>query len=350
MVGETWVITIVVLSMNRQAGIDFPTSILRLIRLIKMARMARMARLLRMVPELVFLVKSMTVALRTVGVFIMLWLAMIYIYAVLFKQLAEGEVKEEFFPNVPAAMQTLLLRGVLPNHYHLVKTVSDAQWFFWPLILSFIILACVTGMNMLIGMIVQIVVAVAESEKEKMVVGDTAMKLRDAMRRLTGTSPHEPLPLLSKDQFQKLLSTQEMEEILVPLKVDASIIQGAMHFIYEDAYKEGDDGLSFEGLVETVLDARAKNGSTVKDVKQNTRLIKTEMHVTEDTLKEFFSQHFRRLTNHLDKIKDDLTEDREEDDDEIIEEAERSPAKGVEGTASSALRSTAPAGVTWQLS
>merc|ERR1712217_811689 len=84
---------------------------------------------------------------------------------------------------------------------------------------------------------------------------------------------------------------------------------------------DGDEGLSFERLIDTVLDARAKNPSTVKDMKQSTRLIKTEMHVAEDSVKDFIIKNFRMLTSALDKMKDDLTEDREgdadEDDDDV---------------------------------
>merc|ERR1719487_349060 len=105
MIVETWVISIVLLTMksgtqSTAEGVG-NLSILRMARLVKMLRMARMARLLRMVPELVMIVKSIGAAFRSVTFFLLLTLIILYVYAVAFRQMTkEGPLKDTYFKTV----------------------------------------------------------------------------------------------------------------------------------------------------------------------------------------------------------------------------------------------------------
>merc|ERR1719440_643952 len=95
MVGETWILNAVIYfylgDSTSKSGSFNPSdaSILRMLRLAKMIRVSRMVRLLRSVPELLIIIKGIHHASRSVMVFFTLYLIIIYVYAVIFRQLTE---------------------------------------------------------------------------------------------------------------------------------------------------------------------------------------------------------------------------------------------------------------------
>merc|ERR1719359_2636482 len=113
MVMETWILNIVffLLGESGRGGLA-DASILRLVRLLRLTRMARMVRLLRAMPELMILVKGISVATRSVFFTLILLLIFIYIFGIAFTQLAKDTpLEEEYFTSVGVSMSTLLLRG-----------------------------------------------------------------------------------------------------------------------------------------------------------------------------------------------------------------------------------------------
>merc|ERR1719424_1147094 len=145
MVGETWVLVAVMKIMGMQSASDLgPMSILRVARMAKMARMARMVRLVRAFPELIVLIKGIQTAIRSVVVFVLLWIIIIYIYAVIFKQVsANTMVGDIWFHDIPRAMNVLLLRAVFPWFADLLDDLADdpeGPWL-WPILVTFIMLS-----------------------------------------------------------------------------------------------------------------------------------------------------------------------------------------------------------------
>jgi len=99
MVVETWVITIVAEVFGMRDGSFIgDVSILRCVRILRMLRISRVARVVRAIPELVILLKGVFAASRSVSVFFLLWLVLIYIYALILRQIAEQTNTQEAFP------------------------------------------------------------------------------------------------------------------------------------------------------------------------------------------------------------------------------------------------------------
>merc|ERR1719162_2644543 len=97
-----------------------------------MIRITRMARILRSVPELVVLLKGIGAASRSVCVFFLLWLIIIYIFAVVFRQITQGsDLEEAYFSSVPAGMNTLLLEAILPDNAALINMAGANNMLFW---------------------------------------------------------------------------------------------------------------------------------------------------------------------------------------------------------------------------
>merc|ERR1719235_379146 len=168
MIFETWIMP---LAMPAGSGGGMgDASMLRLLRLL---RLTRMARLFRSVPELLTLLKGMAAAMRSVFSTLVLLVLFIYVFGIIFKQQSEGagEELEAMFGSIPEAMWNLLLGGTLLDnitlHLNLLREevpVLAGVFLVWMLLSSFTIL------NMLIGVLCEVVSSVSVAEKEKGVV------------------------------------------------------------------------------------------------------------------------------------------------------------------------------------
>jgi hypothetical protein len=183
MVMETWLLTLVFALMegSRSGGLK-NASILRLARLLRLTRVARMARLFRAMPELMILIRGIMIAGRSVGLTLVLLLMIIYLFAIAFKQLTHGsEVGRTYFPNVPKAMQTLLLKGTLPDQGPWVDAIEQDSLFFGLCALAYVILTCILLMNMLLGILVEVVKCVSVVEKETLLINHVRDRLESVM-------------------------------------------------------------------------------------------------------------------------------------------------------------------------
>jgi len=322
MVIETWVFTLVMMFAEDPDAINSSVgswSILRLVRLVKILRMARVARLLRMIPELVVILRGMNAAFRSVGFFILLTVIILYVFGVGFTQAAKStELGSSVFRSVPSAMNYLLLEGMLPLYSPIVNTCTEVHPAYWPAIMIFILLASVTVMNMLIGVLVEVVRTVAATEKEGMTVAHVTHQLKEVMEAFqTGGTPAPARqskfarsvtrPFMNKSKsreqeaadifagslgrsdFDKFLMQPDVAVIIQDVGVDVMGLIDMADMIYEDKDKEG-KGLSFVDFIDVVLNMRGTNPSTVKDVKQQIRVMKNAMKESSFTLRKHISE------------------------------------------------------------
>lgn len=277
MVFETWLLPILTLLVEDLRtglqGLNLGT--LRLIRMVKILRLSRMAKLLRAFPELKIIVKGIRFAFRSVGVFFLLWMMIIFVTAILMTQLnGSFETTDGFgklFERVDISMETLLLYGVLPNQASLLRTAMDANPVFWLIILFFVMLASVTIMYMLMGVLVEVMSVISASEKEGMTVSYVATQLRDTMGVLN-KNPDEPL---SRTEFEKFLMEPRVARTISGVGVDIGTMLDMMDIIFEDLQKKGISGLPFEKMVDVILHQRGANTATVKDVTELLRVLKS---------------------------------------------------------------------------
>jgi len=328
MMAETWILVGVMTVMGMKSASDLgPVSILRVVRMAKMARMARMVRLVRAFPEIVVLIKGIKAAVRSVMTFFVLWIIMVYIYGVVFKQLtAEHDIGKEYFENIPAAMNTLLLRGILPEFAELMDDVagSDFPWI-WPILLSFILLASLTMMNMLVGVLVEVVYVLSAVEKESMLVSHVAQGLRHAMAHLQKDTSVD----ISHADFRHLLVQPEIASIVQEAGVDVVVLLDQSDIIFESLQQEGGESeMSFEKFIDIVLNMRTTNGATVKDVSQQLRLIsrmvKETSAMSEEHLAKLIGAELLRmraeLNTALEHMQKAVAKDTDEDDDDADED------------------------------
>merc|ERR1712100_345301 len=96
----------------------------------------------------------------------------------------------------------------------------------------------------------------------------------------------------------------EVGMIISEVGVDVVGLIDMADMIYEDKDKEV-LGLSFADFVDVVLNMRGTNPSTVKDVKQQVRIIKNALQDTSDSLR-------RKLSDELDTHHADVMEQLQE--------------------------------------
>jgi len=271
---ETWVIAVIIWA------IDFDTStsalggisVLRLVKLIRLVRMVRMVRLLRATPELMVLIRGAAVAFRSVFFTMCLLILVIYVFSIAFTQLLEGtELGEDYFSSVLNSMGTLLLRGTLPDLADITYRIGDEGRFYAFVFVVFIVLSSVTIMNMLVGVLVEVIGLVSSMEREQMNMEFVKSKLLE-MLTSSGLDNNRDMHI-SKQEFDSLMLNPKAARMVQEVGVD---VVGLVEF--SDYIFEAHDGpLSFVDFMDVVMSLRGSNSATVKDIVDMRQFVVTEM-------------------------------------------------------------------------
>lgn len=290
MILETWIITfyIVVSHNTMQNGVG-GLSMLRVFRLVKLARVSRIARLLRQVPELLILVKGLRAASRSVAVFFVMWISMIYIYALFLRMLDSFAGKPSaIFTTIPVTMNMLLLKGILPLHADFILDAALDFWMCWPVLFTFVVMAFLMLMNMLVGVSVEVIASVAASEREGITVLRLASSLREQLIRIHFDSEAS----FSLPEMESWLDDPIMHDIVERVGTDwVSILE-----LSSQVFEERDtQSLRFEELVEMIMSLRGQNTAKVKDVKALWRSMQASIQKNEDTLRSFVAEECNDL-------------------------------------------------------
>jgi hypothetical protein len=136
----------------------------------------------------------------------------------------------------------------------------------------FVLLSALTVLNMLIGVLCEVVAAVASTEKESLTVAFVHEKLQHVMKNcgLDEDGDGE----ISKEEFCKILENRDACMTLQEVGVDVCGLVDVVDFIFAEREQDedNDDGdgepqqLSFGDFMEIVLQLRGSNNATVKDV------------------------------------------------------------------------------------
>jgi len=297
MVMETWLMTGLVLMMGGGSGSALGNaSILRLFRLLRLSRMARMARLLRAMPELMVLIKGMVVAMRSVFFTLCLLAGILYVFGIAFVQLMrDTNTGDTVFESVPAAMNSLLLRGILPDEMDLIETIGGENhgqfpgWVYKVLILGYIILAGLCIMNMLVGVLCEVVSVVSSVEKESLLVNYVKGTLQHML--MTSGIDANGDHLISRHEFEELLEHPGAAKAIQEVGVD---VVGLMDFS-EWIFKDGKE-LSFPDFMDMVLQLRGSNVATVKDVVDLRKMVQAELEKLAPKFSEVISEAVNDFT------------------------------------------------------
>lgn len=282
------------------------SSILRLIRLARLVRLTRLTRLLRSFPELMIIVKGLAFAARSVCVFSLLWAIITYAFAILFKQLTEGSsVGATLFQSVPESLNTLLLPAVFGANANIINQITNGNPGLWPIIVFFMALVSVTIMYMLLGVLVDVIGAVAATEKQKIEISYIVGQLREELEKMS-IVPEDMA--LNQQDFQNLVMEPAVVRVMQDAGVNVDVFADMLDLVWEDSSKQSGN-ITFTDLVNMVLNMRGSNPATVKDCKEQIRVTNSLMRrcfvELSDELDERFSQVRTEIQNSMDEYPDD---------------------------------------------
>lgn len=256
--------------------------------------MARMVRLLRSMPELMILVKGISVAARSVFFTLVLLIVILYVFAIAFRQLtADNDLEDSHFRSVPEAMNTLLLQGVIPDQGALVSDVGDVSFWYGFFVIVFILLSSLTVMNMLVGVLCEVISVVSAVEKEQMTLTFVKTKIKSLMQE-SGIDKDGSCSV-SRDEFEALLLLPEGARVIQEVGVDVVVLIDLIDHIFNDDVKE----LTFPDLMELVLQLRGTNTATVRDVVDLRKFLTQMNEKTNDYLIDCISQ---LVNEHMDVV------------------------------------------------
>mmetsp|Transcript_26787 Transcript_26787/g.48647 ORF Transcript_26787/g.48647 Transcript_26787/m.48647 type:complete len:214 (-) Transcript_26787:260-901(-) len=157
-------------------------------------------------------------------------------------------------------MNTLLLKGVLPDQGALVTELGDVSYAYGFCVILFILLSSLTVMNMLVGVLCEVVSVVSSVEKEQMALNFVKNKVLSLVHE-SGLGKDESVRI-SRDEFQQLLLLPEGARVIQEVGVDVVVLVDLIDHIFTDENSE----LTFADLMELVLQLRGTNTATVRDV------------------------------------------------------------------------------------
>eukprot|EP00927_Polykrikos_kofoidii_P073257 TRINITY_DN6930_c0_g1_i5.p1 TRINITY_DN6930_c0_g1~~TRINITY_DN6930_c0_g1_i5.p1 ORF type:complete len:902 (+),score=185.91 TRINITY_DN6930_c0_g1_i5:73-2778(+) len=311
MIFETWAFTLVVIN-TQQDGAVPGTQIVRFARIMRLSRMCRMARLLRAMPELFVMIKGLFAAARSVFFTLVLLAVLLLIFAIAFKQLTfNTKLGDDLFPNIGQGMYVLLVHGtlLLSADVKAKQIVTEGGPLLEAFFFLFILFAAILLMNMLIGVLCEVVSYVAGHEKEAMLIALVQEKMTEVMVLID----EDGGGTISRDEFMQILDQSEAVECLQEVGVDVVGLVDCCDFIFgdegESAKEAGEEAeeveLTLPEFMEVVLSLRGTNNATVKDMVDFRKLIRTAQvasHKRLDCLELKWDTHFSTMRENMDLL------------------------------------------------
>jgi len=271
------------------SGGSSPLGNASVLRLFRLARLARMARMLRSMPELLILIKGMASAMRSVGFVLLLLLIMMYVFSIAFVLLLKGQpVGASHFPGIPTAMYTLLVSGTFMDNITVVANeIGRDSMICAGLFFFFVGLSALTVMNMLIGVLCEVVSSVAECEKEGMLVAYVTEKFKE----IWASMDEDGTGQLSKKEFMTIMSNKEAWLALEEVDVDPMALVNLADQIFEPDIDTGEEpNLTLDEFMDVILAFRGKNTATVKDMNDLRKWMSGQLHKQAADMARFIEQ------------------------------------------------------------
>jgi len=286
---ETWVFPVIFSIIG--GSLTLPTAPLRLLRLM---RLSRLVRLIKNLPELLTMFKGMFVASRAVGASMLMVLLLLYVFGIIIHMgLSSEEGLEDLFGSLPRCMWTLLIQGTFMDDVGAtltdlldrgkLNTVLSTCVF-----LLFILLSATTVMNMLIGVLCEVVSKVAQSEQDEAAI--TAMK--ETILVELKTFDDDGNCMISKAELEQVMSSPRAISVLRSIEVDTDCLETLKQMLFWNR-PDGAE-VHIERIMELLLNYRGNLHTTVKhlvDAQAFTRAylghqIKTQSEQLEGCLNE----------------------------------------------------------------
>lgn len=272
MVCETWVVPYLV--SGQGAG---PLSLLKMLRLL---RLARMARLMRAFPELCAMIKGVKVASRAVGSALAMLVALLYVTSIImYMLLRDGNYAypkdPDRFGRLSSTMLALIIDGVFLDSIGTltISLLDQDKWEAALVLLFFVLASALTVMNMLIGVLCEVVSEVASAEKEeneiKMIKDTLLVMLRELDEDDSGN--------LSVGEVAKVMEDPASVSVLSRLEVDIDYLLEQLELAFQSQNE-----VRLEDVINLIVILRGTRHLTVTDLVISQNIVKAQLERLEN--------------------------------------------------------------------
>jgi len=249
-----------------EAGVmDFGDSLGKasILRLLRLLRLTRLGKLMSYIPEVMILLAGMLKGLRSVSLTMFVLAVLIYVVAIAMVQLAEDtDVGKQYFGTVPEAMYTLLIHGMVPDHSDVMEDMKK-DWVIAVIFVWFVFFSTFTILNMLIGILCEVVSSVKQVEKERMDIQWLSSTLKKVMEEQID-SDHDGL--VSKAEFLSLFDKSVALDALAQMGFDVISLVDYGDILF--GIDETEIKLSFDDFIAVLLQSRRSQAATQKDIRE----------------------------------------------------------------------------------
>lgn len=291
MVWETWIMPF----LGNLQGLG-QLSVLRLLRLL---RITRMAKLMRAFPELLMIIKGLVAAIRAVAWTAILLVLITFTTSIVFtSQYHQGHMTDEqidelddddpkkaiwsCFGDMGKSMLTLLIQGTILDD---VTAASDAirmqenwEWMETVFIL-YILLNSFMMLNMLVGILVEVVGSTKEAESER-IARESA---RESIMTIFKSMDTDRSGTITQDEFKGMKKDEDIMNAFEELGIKAKHFEMYGQLLFATPGKNGGaPEMSFKGLLDAIC--RLRPGTAVNLLDWSS--FKTAVMKSEDKLED----------------------------------------------------------------
>lgn len=223
-----------------------------------------MAKTMRQFPDLLIMLKGIVKGIRAVTSATVVLFVFTYVFAITFVSLAKDtpmleEGEEDVFQNVREAILRLTCESLFPDNSPLIYALLERNIALAFLCIFFFFLTSFTIMNMVVGMMCEVVADVARDSNESATFAELADKLKELYAEIDDNTDGQ----LSQHEMQHILENDGMLTLLQRIGVDVYALVDDIGSIFAGLSIER---LSFDGFAEVVWQYRPTNAATIRCV------------------------------------------------------------------------------------
>jgi hypothetical protein len=277
MVLETWILPLF--------GLAGPLAQFSVLRLLRLLRISRMARLMKKCPELMIIIKGLIASVRSVGCTAILLILCLYVWAILFvTEYHEGWKSEDelddtihyHFGTLARSMFTLFIMGTVLDDVTVATTAirKTGNGFMLTLFILFILISSFTILNMLIGILCEVVSATAEREKTK----SAQASLKEAIKTIFKTLDQDGSGCISREEFVLMRSDPSVREALKEMDIAERHFQKYCEILFQ----KPNATIDYDNLIRMLLRLRPENHVSALDLS----LLEASLDRSQENMKE----------------------------------------------------------------
>jgi len=297
MILDTWIIMTAQKFQSGGNQISIPVQPLRMVRL---AKLSRMARLMKVFPELVTMFKGLLGSFRAISSAGILVGLMVYIWAILLHTLLKHEDErnkrwsEEYdvdFSTIPLCMWALLAQGTLmmDNSARVMtellfadkSSVVIAGIFF----LIHMILSALLILQMLIGVMCDVVARVGADQRDALAIGILKQELLELITKFSTEKGK-----ISQPDLLKVMRTPSSVAVLKKLNINRLFLMELQKLLFPKL----DSTVSIKAVMALMLQCRGDNTATVESLSRGFCFLASEL----DELKDETLYKISELSHH----------------------------------------------------